>query len=193
MELHQLDTYLKAKLSPKNYDRSTYTAQLMLSVANKFDFDPKLGQLAGTLHLVSRQMSYEAMVSYVEAHDRNLLKRIPKECLGIYHLTGPASAWFAFEVLDERSDDVFRGIRDHTFLYRDPSNLAKSLHIAGIIAAADQNDPRTAVLVCDFLSGRMEKVLKTLNGRDVRSLEKTGANVRRLARITNPDHRGNNS
>ncbi|MFZ6015848.1 MAG: hypothetical protein ACOYUZ_05885 [Patescibacteria group bacterium] len=182
-----MDAYLNKKLLSRHYQRTLYVVQLLSSVAKKYGLDERQAIMAGMLHLVSRQMRHDEMLSYVAKRDSRLLERLPEQYQQVYYLTGPASAWFALEELDERSDEVFRGIRDHTLLYRNPSQLAKCLHAATTITSADQNDPRTAVLMCDFMSGRLDRVLKELNRRDVRSLEKT--DIRRLARITNPDFR----
>lgn len=187
MDLDELAAYLGSKLSERHYNRSLSVANLMITVAAKYDLDPRQAELAGLLHLVSRHMTHEQMMSFVAARDKRLMNRLPKEYRLVYHLTGPASAWFALEELDERSDDVFRGIRDHTFLYKQPSCLAKCLHVASVLTAADQNDNRTAVLLCDFMSGNLDRVVRTLNKRDIRSLERT--DIHRLARITNPDFR----
>jgi HD superfamily phosphohydrolase YqeK len=185
MEIEELDAYLKKNLLARHYQRSKYVVKLLLTVAKTYALNEQHARLAGMLHLVSRQMKPEQMAEYVRAHEKKLVHRLPKEYQRVYHLTGPASAWFALETLDERSDDVFRAVRDHTFLYKNPSLLAQCLYAASILAAANQNDPRTAVLLRDFMAGKLDHVLRALSKRDIRSLEKTAA--RRLARITNPD------
>ncbi len=186
VELEELDAYIKTKLLPEHYERSQYVVKLLLMVANTYSLNENHARLAGLLHLVSRQMKTEEMISFVAECEDTLAQRLPQEYWTVFHLTGPASARFAYEVLDERSYDVYRALREHTFLYKDTTILAKCLYVASILAAADQNNPKTAVLLCDFMAGRLEMVLRTLSKRDVRSLQKTSTH--RLARISNPDH-----
>jgi HD superfamily phosphohydrolase YqeK len=187
MESSKLDQYLKEKLQKKHYEQSLYAVQLMSNVAKIYGLNPRHAIISSLLHLVSRQMKPEQLLAYIAKHDAKLVERVPENHPVVYYLTGPASAWFTLEELDERSDEVYIGIRDHTFLFRNPSLLAQCLHVASIIAASDQNDPRTVVLVCDFMSGRLEVALNALKKRDVQTLRKTDTPP--MIRITNPDFR----
>jgi len=185
LDLEIAEAYIYTKLPEKYYIRSLDAANLMTMVANKYDLRPDQAKLAGLLHLVSRQMDNRTMIHYLGTRENKLMRRLPPEYKRTAYLTGPASAWFALEHLDQRSEDVFRGIREHTFLFKHPSPLGKCLFVATVLTRIERDDPRVAVLMRDFLSGKIDQVLTTLNRREICSLEKT--DVRRLARITNPD------
>jgi len=187
MEVKKLDQYLKERLCKDHYEQSLYAVQLMSHVTKIYDLDPRDAIMAALLHLVSRQMEPEQIVEYVARHNPKLVERVPEHHPVIYYLTGPASAWFAIEELDERSDDVYRGIREHTLLFEDPSPLAQCLHVASVLVASDQNNARTAVLMCDFMGGRLDVALNALKKRDVFTLRKTDSPP--MTRISNPDFR----
>lgn len=186
MDINQLDSYLKARLSPQDYKRSQEVMELMGMAAGKYGIDPHTAKYAGLAHRISRQLTEDQLIGYLYEKEPDLMRRLPPEYHRKFYLTGPASAWMNLLELDERSDLVFCGLKEHTFLFNNPSLLGKCLFLATVICRVTRDDIRAAVLMQKFLSGNVQSALKALNPREVISLERTG-NVRRLARITNPN------
>lgn len=184
-EIARIDAYLKEKLPEKYRQRSDTVADLMVIVAGKYGLDPHEAKLAGKLHLIARQLQEREMVAYLNSREVRLMGRLPAEYKRKTYLTGPAGAWLALEELDQRMDSVFRGIREHTFLFKHASMLAQCLFISTVLIRMPNEDPRAAVLMREFLAGRGYKVLSALNKRELDTLDKT--DIRRIARISNPD------
>ncbi len=157
----------------------------MVIVAGKYGLDPSEAKLAGKLHLIARQLREREMIAYLNSREIRLMSRLPDEYKRTSYLTGPASAWLALEELDQRIDSLFRGIREHTLLFKKANALAQCLFISTVLIRMPNEDPRAAVLMREFLAGRGYKVLKALNKREIDTLEKT--DIRRIARISNPD------
>ncbi len=184
-EIARIETYLKERLPEKYRERSHTVADLMVIVAGKYGLDPSEAKLAGKLHLIARQLREREMIAYLNSREIRLMSRLPDEYKRTSYLTGPASAWLALEELDQRIDSLFRGIREHTLLFKKANALAQCLFISTVLIRMPNEDPRAAVLMREFLAGRGYKVLKALNKREIDTLEKT--DIRRIARISNPD------
>lgn len=184
-EIARIDLYLKEKLPEKYRARCDTVADLMVIIAGKYGLDPHEAKIAGKLHLIARQMKERELTAYLNVREVRLMSRLPQEYKRTSYLTGPASAWMALEELDQRMDSVFRGIREHTFLFKHATMLAQCLFISTVLIRMPNEDLRAAVLMREFLAGRGHKVLKALNKREIDTLEKT--DIRRIARISNPD------
>lgn len=186
MDINLLDSYLKKRLLPRDYQRSQEVMELMGMAAGKYGLDPHIAKYAGLAHRISRQLTEEQLTRYLYEKEPDLMRRLPPEYHRKSYLTGPASAWMNLLELDERSDLIFCGLKEHTFLFKNPSILAKCLFLATVICRVTRDDIRAAVLMKKFLSGNMDAALNALNPREIVSLERTGK-ARRLARITNPN------
>jgi len=185
VDIDFVQSYVFARLSERYYLRSVDTATLMTNVAEKYDLDPKQAQLAGMLHLVSRQLDLQDMIDLLNVYESKLMRRLPKIYWRASYLTAPASAWFARDHLGLTKDPVFHVVREHTALFKPMTKLGKCLFLASVLTKHEKDDPRAAVILQAFMAGQLDSILKELNKREIMSLEKTDA--RRQARITNPD------
>jgi len=185
LEIAKIDSYLKERLPEKYQQRSYAVADLMVIVAGKYGLNPYEAKLAGLLHLIARQLREKEMIAYLNSREIRLMSRLPAEYKRVSYLTGPASAWLALEELDQRLNSLFRGIREHTLLFKKTTMLAQCLFISTVLIDKPNEDIRAAVLMREFLAGRGYKVLRELNKREISTLNKT--NIHRIARISNPD------
>jgi len=184
VKAERLKKYLETHLSQIEFERSNKAMQFMVAIADKYQLDAEDARLSGLLHNVSRFMNGKQMAEYLQTREARLMKRLPKNYWHSDYLMGPASAWFAFEELDMRSEAVFSGIREHTYLFKNPSILAKCLYLSTVLVRIERDDQRAAVIARLCFLGRADEAIKALNQREIRSLDKT--KIRRIARITNP-------
>lgn len=181
----QIQLFLHTHLSEKEIAYTKEVHDMIRILQPIYGLDPDQAKIASLLHHAASHLTEEQMTKLLQRREKRLMDRLPESHWIRDLLIGPASAWIALEYLDVRDDATFSAIREHTMLFQHPSMLAKCLFIASILLQIEQDDSRGNFLAQQLFCGNIKTVLRVLNDREIRSLNRTGT-FARLSRLSNP-------
>ena len=124
------EKYIEKLMSPKRYRHSMGVRDMAVSLAEKYGADKEKAYLAGLLHDVVKDFSYEEMIDYAKKNGFQLEEFIIKEPKLLHAVVG---AYYVKLELGIDDPEIFDAIYYHTTSKAEMPLLTKIIYIADAI------------------------------------------------------------
>lgn len=131
----ELSELLRGLLKPSRYEHSLNVASSAVLLAKRYGEDEEKAYLAGLLHDICKNLSYEEQYAYM-LREPSLSKELPKELFEnrkLWH--APAGAVYIREELKIVDEDIIAAVKYHTTARAGMSLLEKIIYTADFISA----------------------------------------------------------
>ena len=125
---------IKARMSEKRYIHSLNVEKEAVRLAEKYGADVKKAAVAGILHDITKETSFDEQLKIIE-NSGIILNDIQKSAPKLWHSISGAA--YVKDVLGICDEDIFNAIRYHTTARADMSLLEKVIFIADFTARSE--------------------------------------------------------